>query len=589
MTRTRGSLPIASGRTAWQTGWRMLRPRAALLTVAFALLALAATAALLVPFGLGRLVDAVTGTDADVPGIAIVLAGGVVGSAVFGAGGMIALSSAVETGLARLREQFLSASLSLPPGVVDDVADGELVSRATDDIETVGEVATGAVPALAGASFAVAMTAMAMGALHPLFLGALLAVAPVHLMALRGYLRKAPRIYAAERRAVSARSREILAAVRALPTLQAFGWTELAQGRIGRESWNVLRWSLKTREVQNRLIFRMNMAEVVGMVSVLLAGAWLVFSEAATVGEVTTAALLFMALFAPFGALLLLVDDLQSAAASLTRVVGVIEVADALPDPSPVDVVADAAVPAILLAGLRAAYPGRPDTLHGIDLAVPAGQWIAVVGASGAGKTTLARTLTGALEPRHGSVRVAGIDPAAVDEAERASRIVMVGQDVHVFSGSLRENLRVARADATDDTLTAVLRTVGGEAWQHDFAQGLDTMLGDGHDPVGRVAAHRIALAQVMIAGAPIVVLDEATADADTSDARRLDAAARRGLAGRTVLVIAHRLSQAREADRVVVLEEGRIVADGTHGALLAAGGAYASLWEAWAAPRSEA
>lgn len=573
-------LPIATGRAAAREAWRGLRPQGGMLALAVVLLAAAATAALLIPAGLGRLVDAVTGAPTDLTAVVVTLAAGILGSAAAGAAGAMALSAALETSLARLRESFVGAALALPPRLVDELPDGELVSRTTDDVDTVGEVTTDGVPALVGALFAVVATAVGMTLLHPLFLLALLAVVPIHAVALRSYIRRAPRMYAAESAAVAARSRELLAAVRALPTLHAYGWTDRADERIRRRSWNVLRWALQTRRVQNRLAFGMNMAEAVGLVAVLLVGAYIVATGAVTVGQVTTASLFFLALFGPFGILLMLIDDLQAAGASLARIVGVIDLSRSLArEPR---ATGDADGSGVVVRGLRAGYPDRPDALHGIDLDVAAGEWVAVVGASGAGKTTLARCLTGALVPRSGSVRVAGADPADLDEVSRARRIVMVSQDVHIFSGTLRDNLRIARDDASDAELADALRAVSGEAGDVD----LDAEMGDGHDATSALDGHRIALARVLLAHADVVVLDEATADADTADARVLERATRRALQGRAVVTIAHRLSQARDADRVVVLADGRIAEEGTHDALVAAGGAYARLWEAWSAPR---
>ena len=569
-----------------------------MLVLAVLLLGAAAGAALLVPAGLGRLGDAVTGGDHSLPGVALLLIAGVAGSAALGALGSMALAAVLETALARLREDFVAAALSLPAVLVDEVADGELVSRATDDVDTVGEVTTGAVPAVVSAGFAVIATGIGLAVLNPLFLLAMLTVIPVHAFALWRYLRKAPRLYAAERVAVASRSREMVSAIQALPTVHAYGWGGAVTERIRTRSWNVLRWALRTRIVQSRFGFRMNMAEAVGLTSVLVVGAWLAFTGAATIGEVTTAALLFQALFGPFISLLMLVDDLQSAGASLARVAGVIQLA-----PAPGATSAQASgiatalaraasgeshAPHIELRDVEAAYPGRPAVLWIDELRIPAGQRIAVVGSSGAGKSTLARVLMGLLEVRAGHVEVGGLDPAFMGELERARRIVMVSQDVHVFSGTLRHNLLIGRETANDQELQDALEKVAGPRWRHTFAEGLETLIGEGNAELSATDAHRLALARALVTRAPIVILDEATADADTADARTLDAAARRALEGRTVVTIAHHLTQASSAERVLVMEHGRIVEDGTHNELLEVEGPYRELWAAWTSHRSQ-
>lgn len=569
-----------------------------MLVLAVLLLGAAAGAALLVPAGLGRLVDAVTGVDHSFPGVALLLIAGVAGSAALGALGSMALATILKTALARLREDFVAAALSLPAVLVDEVADGELVSRATDDVDTVGEVTTGAVPAVVSAGLAVIATGVGLTVLNPLFLLAMLTVVPVHAFALWRYLRKAPRLYAAERVAVASRSREMVSAIQALPTVHAYGWSGAVTERIRTRSWNVLRWALRTRIVQSRFGFRMNMAEAVGLTSVLVVGAWLAFTGAATIGEVTTAALLFQALFGPFISLLMLVDDLQSAGASLARVAGVIQLA-----PAPGAASAQASGIAIALAraasgeshaphielrDVEAAYPGRPAVLWIDELRIPAGQRIAVVGSSGAGKSTLARVLMGLLEVRAGRVEVGGLDPAFMGELERARRIVMVSQDVHVFSGTLRHNLLIARETANDQELQDALEKVAGPGWRHTFAEGLETLIGEGNTELTATDAHRLALARALVTRAPIVIFDEATADADTADARTLEAAARRALEGSTVVTIAHHLTQASSAERVLVMEHGRIVEDGTHDELLEVEGPYRGLWAAWTSHRGE-
>ncbi|SDH19729.1 ABC transporter ATP-binding protein [Agrococcus jejuensis] len=576
------TLPIASGRDTARLAWGILRRRPWTLAGALVLLAGTATAGLAVPTGLGMLVDVVV--DGGDPVLAIALiAVGVVGGSLLGAAGAIVLALVLETALARLREDVVDAALSLSPAVVDTIPDGELVARTTHDVEAVGEVTTEAIPAFAGSLLAVVATGIGLAALHPLLLVAMLAVVPVHAVALRHYIRRAPRMYAAERAAVSARSREMLAAMRSLPTLQAYGWTETAGERIGHRSWTVLRWALRTRLVQARLGFGMNMAEAAGLASILAVGGWLAGSGTVTVGEVTTASLLFLALFGPLAVLVMLVDDLQAASAALARIVGVVR--SARTDRGRTADASIDAPAAIAVTGLRAGYPDREDALHAVDLHVPHGQWVAIVGSSGAGKTTLARAIVGLLEARAGSVSVAGHDPVTLDEASRAERVVMVGQDVHVFSGSVRDNLLVAAPSADDAALVAAMDAVAGAAWRTRIGD-LDALVGDGNAHVEPVDAQRIALARVLLSSASIVVLDEATADADTHDARALELAARRAFAGRTVLTVAHRLSQARDADRILVLDAGRVVEDGAHDDLAHAGGPYATLWAAWSSQR---
>ena len=202
-----------------------------------------------------------------------------------------------------------------------------------------------------------------------------------------------------------------------------------------------------------------------------------------------------------------------------------------------------------------------------------------MVGASGAGKTTLGALVAGVRRPSDGSVRIGGV--ALADLAEPRRHVALVTQEVHVFTGTVADNLRLARPDATDDEVAAALTAVGS-----DLDPGL-VLDPDAGGEASATLGQLLALARLVLADPAVAVLDEATAEAGSVGAQVLEAAAEAALAGRTSLVIAHRLTQAAAADRVVVLDGGRVVEQGTHDQLVAAGGAYAELWSAWSEPRA--
>lgn len=231
------------------------------------------------------------------------------------------------------------------------------------------------------------------------------------------------------------------------------------------------------------------------------------------------------------------------------------------------------------LRGIRHAYDGGPEVLHGVDLEIAPGERVAVVGTSGAGKTALGAVLAGVHRPTAGTVEIGGV---GLDEiADLRRHVALVTQEVHVFAGTVADNLRLARPGATDDELTAALRAV-------EAPLALTDVVGDGDGgELSATRAQQLALARLVLADPAVAVLDEATAEAGSAGARTLERAAAAALAGRTAVVIAHRLTQAATADRVVVLDKGRIVEAGRHDELVAAGGHYADLWSAWAAPRS--
>lgn len=229
---------------------------------------------------------------------------------------------------------------------------------------------------------------------------------------------------------------------------------------------------------------------------------------------------------------------------------------------------------------------GAVEALAGVDLDVAAGERVALVGPSGAGKTTLARLLAGIGAPVEGRVLVGGVDRARLGEGAVRRTVVLVSQEVHAFAGPLREDLRLAAPAADDARLEEALARVGALGWARALPEGLDAVVGDGGHALTPVQAQQLALARLWLADPPVAVLDEATAEAGSAGARALERAVDAVLEGRTALVVAHRLTQAARADRVVVLEGGRVVEEGRHADLLAGDGPYAALWRAWSEAR---
>jgi ATP-binding cassette, subfamily C, bacterial len=316
----------------------------------------------------------------------------------------------------------------------------------------------------------------------------------------------------------------------------------------------------------------------------------------------TAAALYFHSLFNPINAALALIDDAQSAAASLARLVGVSDLpTEQEPARTPatveragetavdtavegaVDATADASVKA---AGLRHSYLPGHEVLRDVDLTIGPGERVALVGASGAGKTTLAKLIAGIHRPTSGSVALGGVPIDELGPARTRRTVALISQEVHVFAGPLADDLKLAKPDATTDELLDALAAVDALGWAKALPDGLDTVVGAGGHTLTVVQAQQLALARLVLADRPVAILDEATAEAGSAGARMLEVAAQRATAGRTGLMVAHRLTQAATADTVVVLDSGRVVEHGTHDELVAAGGRYAQLWAAWSGSR---
>jgi ATP-binding cassette subfamily C protein len=506
-----------------------------------------------------------------------------------GRGAATAVGSALvarlgETVLAALRERFVERALGLPLERVEEAGSGDLVSRVTGDVSMITKSVRQALPEFARSALTIVLTFVGLAVLDWRFLLAALLALPVQFFSVRWYLRRAAPVYAEHRVATGALHHQLLDSVGGVRTVRAFRLNRVHAGMLEQRSRTAVDLALRGIHTVTGFFSRLNLAEFIGLSGVLVTGFLLVDSGSVSIGTATAAALYFHSLFNPVNAALFLLDDAQSAGASLARLVGVSNLAgepESDGEAAPVD-------GSVKVSSLDYAYVSGHPVLREVDLEVGSGERIALVGASGAGKTTLAKLIAGVHQPSGGTIRLGGVDAVELGPAGVRRAVTLISQEVHVFAGPLAEDLRLARPQATDADLRTALAKVGALEWAEALPEGLATVVGEGGHRLTVTQAQHLALARLVLADPPIAILDEATADAGSAGARVLETAALRALEGRTGLMVAHRLPQAATADRIVVLDEGQVVETGTHEDLVAAGGRYAALWAAWSAGRED-
>ena len=562
-------LPIADQRLVSRAALRLLVADGRTVTVMMVLNTLSAVAGLGGPWLLGRIVDTVTGGRGagQVDRLALAVLACAVAQMLLARSALAVGYRFGERTAARIREDFLERSLHLPAAVVERVPAGDLTARGTTDVDAVATTLRDVLPQLFVAAVQMVLIVVAVLVLSP-SLGAagLLGFTGIWFI-LRWYLRRARDAYLREGAANSVMADELAATTAGARTIETFDLRERRLSRGRAAIAETRRTRLATLGLRSVFFPVVEISYVLPVVLVLLVGGWRYLAGAVTLGTVAAAVLYLRQLVGPLDSIMIRIEQLQSSGASFARVEGLAAV-----PPEPARSVRAPEGDRIEVRAVRYAYGSGPDVLHDVDLTVRPGERLAIVGLSGAGKSTLARLIAGVDRPDAGTVTVGGVPVADLSPDELRRHVVLVTQEHHVFHESLRENLMVA---APDDVLRRALKAVSA-----DWADDLDRDLGE-HPPTGG-EAQQLALARVVLADPHTLVLDEATALLDPTAARSAERALAAVLHDRTVIAIAHRLQTAHDADRVAVMDGGRIIELGGHDDLLRAGGPYAALWRSW-------
>lgn len=486
--------------------------------------------------------------------------------------------------LLELRRRLFKQFQRLTPAFHDRYTSGRVISRSTSDVDAIEEMLDTGFDGLITAALTLLGTAVMLLVLD-LELGLIALLSFPFLLALTVWFRRQSALtYRRTRVTIAALIVHFVESMTGIRAVQAF--------RRERRNEELFAEVNDDNRVANENAFRlvalfMPGIKLIGNITiaaVLLIGAYRVFDGAITIGVLTAFLLYLRQFFEPMQEISQFYNSFQSASAALEKLSGVLEEEPEVEEP--VDPVALGRVRGELCFD-RVGFEYQPDrpVLPGLDLHVPAGQTLALVGTTGAGKTTIAKLLARFYDPTSGTVRLDDIDLRRIADDDLRRDVVMVTQENFIFAGTIADNIRLGKPDATDDEVRRAADAIGASSFIEAMPLGYDTQV---ESRGGRLSAGQnqlIAFARAFLADPAVLILDEATSSLDVPSERLVQRALRTILADRTSIIIAHRLTTVEVADRVVVLEHGRIVEDGAPHDLIAAGeGQYARLHDAWLA-----
>ena len=573
--------PATAVRTLARVG-RYLRPYLRQVTIAAAALVVAAAAVLAIGQGLRFVIDRgfAASSAAELDRALALSAGVIVVMALATYTRFYFVSWLGERVTADLRRDVFSRLLAQSPAFFEDTRTGEVIARLANDT-TMLETVIGSSASMAARNGLLLVGGLAMLALTSVKLtllvlaGVPLVVAPILLFG-----RRVRRLARASQDRVGDVGAYVDEALHEIRTVQAYGHEGVDRARFG-ERVEAAFAAGKRRIAQRAMLVALVILLAFGAVGLIL---WIggrdVLAGRISPGELSAFVFYAVIVASAVGTISEVVGDLQRAAGATERLFELLSLEPAIrapSDPLPLPVPPRGTLD---FERVTFSYPSRPGTpaLAEIDLAVAAGERVALVGPSGAGKTTFFQLLLRFYDPQAGTVRVDGVDVARADPAAVRGRIALVPQDPVIFAASVLENVRYGRPDASEDEVRAACEAAHASGFVAQLPQGYASELGERGVRLSGGQRQRLAIARAILADRPILLLDEATSALDAESERAVQQALERLMTGRTVLTIAHRLATVRHADRIVVLEAGRIVAAGTHDRLVADSPLYARL-----------
>ncbi|MEV4757673.1 ABC transporter ATP-binding protein [Micromonospora sp. NPDC049559] len=567
----------------------LLRPHRRLLAVTVLLLLLQNAAGMAGPYlvmlGIDRAIPPIRedGSYATLAAIATVFLVAAAAEYV-GKRGFLTLSARVgQAVLLDLRRRVYDHFLRLSVGFHERYTSGRVVARLTSDMDSISELVDGGIDDLVLAGLSIVSVAGILLWLDPPLAGVTLLAFPFLLWLSRWFALASAAAYRRTREAIALVIVHFVESLGGIRAVQAFRREPRNQQIFAAVNDDHRRANLRAF----RLIATYSPGiKVIGNVTiavVLTYGGWRVLGGHTEIGVLAAFLLYLRRFFEPMQELSQFYNALQSATAALEKLAGVLDEQPGVAEPGrPLPLPTGPRRGAIDFRGVRFGY--RPDApiLPELTLHIPAGQTVALVGATGAGKSTVAKLVSRFYDPSAGAVTLGGVDLRDLRDADLRRAVVMVTQENHLFAGSIADNIRFGRPDASDEEVAAAARAIGA----HEFIAALpDGYATDVHRRGGRLSAGQrqlVAFARAFLADPTVLILDEATSSLDVPSERLVQHALRSILADRTAIVIAHRLSTVEIADRVLVLDAGRVVEDGAPAALISGGGRYAALHQQW-------